>query len=190
MKKIICTFLSIFILGITVFFDSAMAAACMKASAGKYCVWLSLKDCAAGCYCTGGSVFYWTISDVPKGCSERWKGMSDIEDKGVHLCPDEFPKSDSGASAATSCYYLYNNTKIYNKDVTCSAGQYMPANSNNCATCPANSWCPGGTYHTGRSASGINACSSSYPYSAARLISSTLHEVAIATSAIPEKMFI
>jgi len=152
---------------IAVYSDSAMAAMCTKASAGQYCVWLQLKDCAPGCYCTGGSSFAWTISDVPKGCSERWNGMSDIEDNGVHLCPEGFPKSDSKASAATSCYYLYNNTKIYNKSVSCSAGQYMPANSNNCASCPANSWCPGGTYHTGRSASGINACSSSYPYSAA-----------------------
>ena len=166
MKKIICTFLSTFILGITVFFDSAMAAMCTKASAGQYCVWLQLKDCAPGCYCTGGSSFAWTISDVPKGCSERWSAMSDIEGNGVHLCPSDFPSSDSGANAATSCYYTYNGTKIYNKSVSCPAGQYMPANSNNCATCPANSWCPGGTYHTGRSASGINSCSSSYPYSA------------------------
>lgn len=161
-----CLIFAVFLIIPIFWASSGMAALCTKASAGQYCVALQLKDCAPGCYCTGGNNFTWVISEVPKGCSERWGSISDINSKGVYLCPSDFPSSDSKASAATSCYYLYNGTKIYNKNVNCSSGQYMPANSNSCAACPANSYCPGGTYHTGKTNRGITACPSSYPKSA------------------------
>ena len=43
--------------------------------------------------------------------------------------------------------------------VTCSAGEYLAANSYSCSQCPAGSFCPGGTYTSSSSAQGATACS-------------------------------
>ncbi len=43
--------------------------------------------------------------------------------------------------------------------ITCAAGTYLPANSSTCTTCPAGSYCGGGTYtFNATTAQGITAC--------------------------------
>ena len=42
--------------------------------------------------------------------------------------------------------------------VTCVAGKYLPANSTECTTCPANSYCPGGELNVGSTSDGISSC--------------------------------
>jgi len=48
---------------------------------------------------------------------------------------------------------------------TCAAGTYLPADGIECATCPGNSYCGGGTYeYNETNASGINPCPTGYTY--------------------------
>lgn len=48
---------------------------------------------------------------------------------------------------------------------TCAAGTYLPADALECATCPGNSYCGGGTYeYNETTASGINPCPTGYTY--------------------------
>ncbi|MBR6010441.1 MAG: hypothetical protein IKP35_03435 [Alphaproteobacteria bacterium] len=53
----------------------------------------------------------------------------------------------------------------------CEPGTYLPANTMVCQPCTANSYCPGGTFFYKNVNQGINACSTTYPYSAAGAIS-------------------
>ena len=47
----------------------------------------------------------------------------------------------------------------------CAAGTYLPADGIECATCPGNSYCAGGTYeYNETTASGINPCPVEYTY--------------------------
>ena len=44
-------------------------------------------------------------------------------------------------------------------EYTCNAGYYVPANNDGCVPCPADSYCPGGTYTFNETtAQGINPC--------------------------------
>ena len=62
-------------------------------------------------------------------------------------------------SAATKTYAATTGACT----ITCSSGTYLQANSGSCSTCPANSWCGGGTYNTYVSyEQGRNACLSGY----------------------------
>ena len=49
-------------------------------------------------------------------------------------------------------------SEISNFEITCSAGEYLAANSEVCVTCPAGSYCPGGTYVYDELAHGSNLC--------------------------------
>ena len=132
-----------------------------KVGAGKFCDNLVEKSCPAGCYCTGGGNISWVIGDVGKGCSGRWSKMSELSGKGVYLCPSPFTKSDGGISASSSCYYTNSSgTKLYNKNYSCGAGKYLPANSITCTTCPENYYCPGITAKPSGSDAGKTACAS------------------------------
>ena len=68
-----------------------------------------------------------------------------------------------------SNYTLYAVWQV--KSITCSAGNYLPASSETCSQCPANSYCSGGTWTYDGSAHGRTLCSSlangSYTTSAA-----------------------
>ena len=48
---------------------------------------------------------------------------------------------------------------IENYQITCSAGEYLAANSEVCVACPAGSYCPGGTYTYDTLAHGSTLCS-------------------------------
>ena len=54
----------------------------------------------------------------------------------------------------------------------CEPGTYLPANTMVCQPCTANSYCPGGTFFYKNVNQGINACPTTYPYSAASAIDS------------------
>ena len=67
---------------------------------------------------------------------------------------------------------IYGNMGIYSGSVdaiaqyvdsefTCARGEYLPHGSEECATCPENSYCPGGEYvYSDESDGGITACDS------------------------------
>ena len=144
-KKTI-VFCGIFVVAFCLSVDYANAKYCnshsYKVSAGKYCDNLVEASCPAGCYCTGGGNISWVKGDVKKGCSDRWSKISNLSDKGVYLCPSPFTKSDGAISDSSGCYYTNSSgTKLYNKNYTCSAGQYLPADSDTCQACPKNHFC-------------------------------------------------
>ncbi len=135
-----------------------------KAAAGQYCKAKIFKyACKPGCYCIGSdNCVAWWPGDVKGGCTNRWaKVTSELNSKGVYLCPADFPQSAEGASSADGCYFLNDqNSKVYNKNVTCKAGTYLPAKSQDCYDCPDNHYCPGvNSVKPSKSADqGKNAC--------------------------------
>lgn len=134
-----------------------------KAPAGKYCKALTQFDCEPGCYCTGGGNFTWGVGDVPKGCKNRWnKVTSELNSKGVYLCPSDYPESASGATNKSQCFTKSNNGSnvYYGKTVKCEAGKYLPAGETSCAACQSDSVCYGGTFDFSKSsAKGLSKCS-------------------------------
>lgn len=66
-------------------------------------------------------------------------------------------------------YLCEGGTACPVKSVTCEAGKYLPKNSETCETCPANSYCAGGTYESNKSTDqGITGkCPAGFPKSAA-----------------------
>ncbi|MBR5903920.1 MAG: hypothetical protein IKZ49_00100 [Alphaproteobacteria bacterium] len=134
-----------------------------KASAGHYCKALTVFDCEPGCYCTGGGNFTWAVGDVPKGCKNRWsKVTSELNSKGVYLCPSDYPNSAGGASKASDCYTTTNSgAKVYyKKTVKCDAGKYLPAGEVTCSACQSDSVCSGGSFDFSKSSTqGLTKCS-------------------------------
>ena len=113
-------------------------------------------DCKPGCYCQGASTNngkWWFAGDVAKGCTQKWQKLeSEFSYQGMHLCPGEYPNSANGAQTLQECYYVnVAGKKVYNKPVRCAAGSYLPKESNDCATCPAGSYCQfEGVYYPSR----------------------------------------
>ncbi|HNY25310.1 MAG TPA: InlB B-repeat-containing protein [Alphaproteobacteria bacterium] len=72
--------------------------------------------------------------------------------------------TSSGASAkswdSTTITTLYAQWTV--TSITCSAGQYLPANSGSCSTCTAGSYCLGGTFSTSTSDQGLTTCPTGY----------------------------
>lgn len=62
----------------------------------------------------------------------------------------------TGSGTATDPYVV--NSNQINDNIVCNAGTYLPANSRICASCPAGSFCIGGTYTKGNSDQGIAKC--------------------------------
>ncbi len=64
-------------------------------------------------------------------------------------------------------YLCEGGTACPVKSVTCEAGKYLPKNSETCETCPANSYCAGGTYKSNQSTDqGITGkCPAGFPSS-------------------------
>ncbi len=60
-------------------------------------------------------------------------------------------------AATTTLYAQYVDL------IHCNCGEYLPANSTICASCPAGSWCPAGDYEQKTTVQGRNACNSSCP---------------------------
>jgi hypothetical protein len=134
-----------------------------KCPSGCYCK--SGKDVNAIANVDGGSggLEKSTFENACKRASEgkaRWSGIEPgLNDRGVYYCPDGFPFSDRtdgyGPMDKTDCYqkmYTGSNggyTKLNYNEIKCTAGKYLPKKSNkatDCAVCPDNNACPGGTF--------------------------------------------
>ncbi len=76
----------------------------------------------------------------------NWGGIPATPNK----CPNDAPTNKENATSISECDLV---------SVSCSAGQYLPANTNECATCALNSYCPGGDYGVDTpNDQGITAC--------------------------------
>ncbi len=92
----------------------------------------SCTTCPADSYCVGGT-FEYPIASA----------------QGIASCPAG-QISASGSDASSDCHL---------PSKTCPAGQYLPANASSCTTCPADSYCVGGTFeYPIASAQGIASC--------------------------------
>ena len=96
--------------------------------------------CPTGGYCNGG-----TFSFNPN----EFQGLflANMSTTINNICADNFP---------SNMYATYEKNRY-----TCSPGYYLPANAVACTICPANSYCPGGTYTFDETTTqGITPCAS------------------------------
>lgn len=135
---------------------------------GEFLMSTICRKCNAGCYCSGGGTTTLSLdhknkisnSEVESYCAHKTNSCSNSGNDGygacgrhdsakMYRCPDDYPSSLSGSTSSGDCYKSVGDGKIYNINVTCNAGTYLPANSNKCYKCEGGDWvCPGGTYHT------------------------------------------
>ena len=105
---------------------------------------------------------YWGCSDAHSGCDPDYDGGSTVFDRTTQLATIEAYTIKDNVGNTTTCPERVANVYV-SKEVTCSAGNYLPKDSDTCAQCPANNWCPGGKYTTYQSTDqGKNGCSSGY----------------------------
>ena len=90
-------------------------------------------------------------------CSGGTYTFNETTDQGIELTKNSFiPVGDIGACDA---YYRSMHIVFTPNQHTCNAGYYMPANYDGCVICPADSYCPGGTYTFNETTTqGITAC--------------------------------
>ena len=129
-------------------------------SAGEYCKNAGNKpSCPGGCYCTGGTKFAlgtdYSADDYCRGVvGDDWH----FDSAHIYRCPDYYSSSPAGSSSVSNCYNASNNFR-YRNDLSCSAGKYLPANSETCADCLDGYVCTG---ISGKSASssdqGLSTC--------------------------------
>ena len=132
-------------------------AVCSKTMvSGKFCSGSAPTPCKPGCYCTGGTTSGVLQSDVIKACAREEKNFieqglaslfatsQDMNEAHVFLCPDDFPYSNAGARSSEECYACENynsrqnkcsGTKLYNKEIRCGVGEYLPQGSAECKKC-------------------------------------------------------
>ncbi len=102
------------------------------------------------CRCAGvetGAVFV-----AGEGVPERFEGCTcpegstyDYEDQWKCICDN-----------TNEPYDLENGCEEPVAEITCVAGQYLPANSSTCTNCPAGKYCTGGTWVVSSADQGIN----------------------------------
>ena len=80
---------------------------------------IACETCLIGNYCAGGTYTF-----------------NETTTQGITACPDN-KTSPAGSDDVSDCTVA---------GVTCAAGYYLPANAIACETCPANSYCVGGTH--------------------------------------------
>ena len=99
---------------------------------------LACASCPSNATCGGGTYEY--NATQPQGITVNYPVTSNQ----ANLCSNEYP----------DVMALFDVNE-YN----CTAGQYLPANGIECATCPADSYCGGGTYTFNETnAQGATAC--------------------------------
>ena len=148
MGKIRCFLVFFAILFVAVFAgNSAFAAGYDCPTYKKY------TSCTANYYMSGGQVA--GNSCKPCGANSTSSGGT------ASTCTCNTGYSSNGTASGSST----STSGCSRIKVTCSAGTYLPASKTACATCPANSYCPGGTFNYSSSNQGINSCSSDYPNS-------------------------
>ena len=99
---------------------------------------LGCRACPTGATCPGGEYYF---------NADTYNGLKLTRIVGVanNACANNLPPRWNA---------------IFTPNVhTCSLGYYMPANTDDCVVCPANSYCPGGTYTFNETVSqGITPC--------------------------------
>ena len=104
----------------------------------------------------------YVCKDDHSGCNPSYSGGSQTfttttktAEMGPYTIKDNLGHETTCAKRSVNVYV--------SKTVTCSAGNYLPKNSKDCATCPENHYCGGGTYNTYQSSDqGKTACESGY----------------------------
>ena len=112
--------------------------------------------CEPGFYCKGGKYPY-----------------SETNNQGMTACDGATPFSEAGSDDATDC----------KASLVCLAGTYLIAGGQTCFTCPAGSWCNGGTFANNATTQGITKCNSATPFSPAGSTSSAACSATIACPA-------
>ena len=115
---------------------------CIKCSAGYYSAGGTATSCTK---CTGANTSAAGASSCTVACSNR-SGVSTW--------------SSSATCTIVECnagYKIEDNECVLDS-VTCSAGQYLPANTLTCSGCPAGYRCPGGTFNRASSDQGKFQC--------------------------------
>ena len=131
-------------------YSGAGAGSCTKCVAGSYSA-AGASKCTG---CAGGKTSSAGSSSCSSNCSNNtgvasWKSVTWNTNNTVsNLC--------SVKSCITN-YKVESNKCVLNQ-VTCPAGQYLPANSGTCSNCPAGRYCVGGTFTISSSNQGIEAC--------------------------------
>lgn len=113
---------------------SSASSSCYYTSGGTTLYYKNYPACAAGTYRPKNSG---TCTTCPKDhyCPGTAAAKpSKTSDAGLKSCPSG-TQSSLGAKSSSDCQ----------KHISCSAGQYLPANSETCAACPSDSYCPGKT---------------------------------------------
>ena len=95
----------------------------------------AILTCSAGTYFNPGKKDGATCSACGAGdyCSGGTFKSNSVEIQGVENCPKSDPNSDSGATSEDDCYVA-----------NCKSGEYLPKDSDKCASCPEGETCNGG----------------------------------------------
>jgi hypothetical protein len=107
------------------------------------------KSCATNYYKSGATT-----------CSACGSNSSTVAQNGAVACTcDTGYTADGAINGSTTS--INGCLEIVGGVLSCNNGYYLPANSNTCAKCPVNSYCPSGTYSFDETNNqGIIACSS------------------------------
>ena len=136
--------------------------------AGQY-QWASgCHKCKDGCYCPGnGANQGWGALSNCKPAYGTFKLGAKEHNSGANnilVCPNDYPRSDEGASKASDCYRMDGDHYLPNKSFKCDPGKYLKKyNQSSCSPCPTGEkdYCPGGTFKISSSDQGLSKCTGS-----------------------------
>lgn len=126
---------------------SSASSSCYYTSGGTTLYYKNYPACAAGTYRPKNSG---TCTTCPKDhyCPGAAAAKpSKTSDAGLNSCPPG-TQSSLGAKSSSDCQ----------KHISCSAGQYLPANSETCAACTDGHYCTAGTYTKKAEHQGLKFC--------------------------------
>lgn len=126
---------------------SSASSSCYYTSGGTTLYYKNYPACAAGTYRPKNSG---TCTTCPKDhyCPGTAAAKpSKTSDAGLKSCPSG-TQSSLGAKSSSDCQ----------KHISCSAGQYLPANSETCAACTDGHYCTAGTYTKKAEHQGLKFC--------------------------------
>ncbi len=125
------------------------------------------SQCPAGFQCIGGTYSRNNIDQGKEICAAGTYSTEGASTCSACTNASHVATWSNGCTIATceSGYTVDNNTCI-SSDITCNAGKYLAANASTCTTCPAGSYCKGGTYSPSNTDQGIASCTGRTKYSA------------------------